>query len=200
MCSVCKKTEGKKADHKYGEWEIDAEATVSESGKMVRSCTVCGDTDSKEYRLNSYIQGNKFIFTPEEFRKLFFNNFVSLEYSRFGGAQVKAKDGQVMVAIIDSSYNNVGNVGFVVDGKSMRMATAKTESGFDGIIMIISEREEFVANAMLAVIMSCDPTISEYGAREVGKGVLSGKITRNGITYSFGVSGNYYTMAVIPAK
>lgn len=199
-CSVCGTTTGTKLEHTYTEWEIDIEATVSTPGKRVRYCSTCQSTDSESYQLKTFIEEKQFIFTPEEFRKRFFDTFVDLGYSKFGGAQVKEKEGQVMVSIIDSGYNNVGNIGFVADKNTWRMATSKTESGFDGIIMIISAHEEFIANAIIAVIMSTNPTITEYGAREVAKSVLTEETSWAGITYTFAVTGNYYTMTAIPTE
>lgn len=196
-CSRCGETEGEAMGHAYGEWGVGVEATALAEGKMVRSCDVCKKEDSKSYRLDTFIKDDQFIFTPEEFRKLFFDNFVSLEYSKFGGAQIKNKDGQVMVAIRDLAYNNVGNIGFVADKNSARMATVETQSGFDGIIMIISAPEEFVANAIIAVVMTCNPTITEYGAREVAKSVLSETTTYRGVSYTFAVTGDYYTMTAV---
>ena len=196
-CSVCGDTEGASLEHTFGDWEVDVEATPLVDGKMVRRCAVCQKTDSKSYELESYIQDNKFIFTPEEFRKLFFDNFEGLGYSKFGGAQLRSKDGQVIVAIVDNVLNNVGNVGFVVDKNTWKMASEKTDSGFDGIVMIISAPEQFIANAIISVIMTCNPTITEYGARDIAKNVLEETTTYKGVTYTFAVTGNYYTMTAV---
>ena len=199
-CSVCNETVGEALEHNYGEWEIELEATVSTDGVKVRYCENCSEKESKKYQLSSFVKNDKFIFTPEEFRKLFFDNFVELGYSRFGGAQIQEKDGQVMVAIRDSSYNNVGNIGFVVDGNTWQMASTKTESGFDGILMIISAEEEFVANAILCMVMSCDPTTTEAAAREIAKSILEEETEWGGINFTFAITGNYYTMTAVVAK
>ena len=199
-CSVCGATEGEKLEHTYGEWEVEVEATVSEPGKRVRYCSSCQSADSESYKLESYIKDSKFIFTVKEYRDRFFDIFVDLGYSKFGGAQVREKDGQFMVDIRDIGYNNVGNIGFVVDKNTWRMAASETESGFDGIIMIISAPEEFVANAIIAVIMSTNPTITEYGARQVAKNVLEEETTWEGISYTFAVTGDYYTMTAVPTE
>ena len=196
-CTACGTTEGEPLEHTWSEWEVDIEASASMDGKLTRCCDSCQKTESKLYQLDSFIKENKFIFTPSEFREIFFDNFVDLGYSKFGGAQIKTKDGQVMVAIRDISYSNVGNIGFVVNKNSWRMASEETESGFDGVIMIISATEEFVANAMITFIMSCDPTITEYGARKVAASVLEEKTTYNGVTYTLSVTGNYYTMIAV---
>ena len=199
-CSICNSTTGKALAHIYGDWEIDVVATVSKSGLKTRYCTSCQKSDRESYNLESYVEDSKFIFTPEEFRDRFFDIFVDLGYSKFGGAQTREKDGQVIVDIRDIGYNNVGNVGFVADKNTWRMATSKTQNGFDGILMIISAPEEFVANAIIAVIMSTNPTISEYGARQVAKSVLEDETTYDGIAYYFAVTGDYYTMTAVPVE
>ena len=168
-----------------------------ESGEKIRTCSVCGKTESETYDLDGYIQDNKFIFTPDEFGTLFFKNFESLGYSGFGGAGAKEKDGQIIVDIRDRTYRNVGNIGFVIDSDSWTMASEKTDSGFDGIIMIISASPEFVANAMISVIMSCNPTITEYGARKVSDALLTEQTTYKGVTYTFAITGDYYTMTAV---
>lgn len=196
-CSVCGETDGKALEHNYDDWIVEIEATISQPGKMIRHCTVCQRTDSKSYQLESYIVDNKFIFTPDEFQDRFFDIFQDFDYAKFGGAQVREKDGQVMVSIVDNGYNNVGNIGFVSDKNTMRMAASKTESNFDGVMMIISAPEEFVANAILAVIMSTNPTISEYGARQVAKSVLEEQTSYEGVTYTFSVIDNYYTLMAV---
>ena len=43
-CEICGKTEGKVADHKYGDWETVKEATTKEEGEQKKTCKVCGDT------------------------------------------------------------------------------------------------------------------------------------------------------------
>ncbi len=196
-CCVCGATEGTPLEHTFGEWEVNVEATPLTEGEKVRCCSVCQETDSKSYKMSSFVQNNKFIFTPEEFRKLFFDNFVSLGYSKFGGAQERNKDGQVVIAIIDNGYNDVGNIGFVVNKNTWEMASEKTESGFDGIVMIISAPEQFVANAIISVLMSCDPTVTEYSARELAKSVLVETTTFGDVTYSFKITGNYYMMTAV---
>ena len=43
-CEICGKTEGKVADHQYGDWETVKEATKKEEGEQKKTCKVCGDT------------------------------------------------------------------------------------------------------------------------------------------------------------
>lgn len=186
--------------HTYGEWKVKTKASVSESGKKIRYCKTCSKSETKSYQLDSYVQNNKFIFTPNEFRDLYFNNFVDLKYSGFGGASVRNNDGQIVVAIRDNVYNNVGNIGFVVDSNTWQMASSENENSFEGIAMIISAPEEFVANAIIALIKSCDPSISEYFARQVGMSVLEESTSYNGIDYTFKITGNYYTITAIPTN
>lgn len=201
-CSVCMAKDGSALGHAYSEWEIDVKATISSSGTKKRTCSTCQESESKSYKLDSYIENGKFIFTPEEYRDVFFDNFVDLDYSKFGGAQTKTKDGQVIVAIIDLAYNNVGNIGFVADKNTWKMASSETQSGFDGIVMMVSANTEFVANTMMAVTMTCDPTVSEFDAREICRNLTkegsTHKTTHNGIMYSFTISGNIYAMTAVP--
>ena len=86
---------------------------------------------------------------------------------------------------------------FVIDSDSWTMASEKTDSGFDGIIMIMSASPEFVANAMISVIMSCNPTITEYGAQKVSDALLTEQTTYKGVTYTFAITGDYYTMTAV---
>lgn len=194
-CRVCGKTAGEALGHSFGEWEIEREPTVSTSGMRTRSCNRCGEkVETEPYELDSFIQNSKFIFTPEEFRTLFFDHFVDLGYSRFGGASVKNKEGQVVVDIRDFSYNNVGNIGFVVNGDELLMASSESDNSFDGLIMMISAEDGFIASAMISMILSCDPSLSEFEARSIGSDVLSDNVTRNGIEYRFDLSGDLAMM------
>lgn len=197
-CSVCGETRGSSLGHTYSEWEIDEEATVSKSGTKVRHCTTCQDVDRESYELESYVVDDKFIFTPEEFRTRFFKSFEDLGYSKFGGAQTKEKDGQIIIDIRDNGYNNVGNIGFVSDKTTWKMATAETDADFDGLVMILSASEDFVANAMLAFIMGTNPVISEYGARQIAQNMLLEETSWAGITYTLSVTGNYYMVIAVP--
>lgn len=196
-CSICGETEGVSLEHTYGDWAIDVEATVSSSGKMVRRCSLCGRADSKSYNLSSFVKDKRFIFTPEEFRKIFFDNFVDLNYSKFGSAQIDNKDGQVIVAIRDNVYNNVGNVGFVVNSNTWEMASSSTESEFEGVVMIISANTEFVAKSMQCLIMSCDPTANANVAKEIATYVLEEAYEFGGITYSITATKDYYMMTAV---
>lgn len=188
------------SQHTYGEWKVKTKASVLESGKKIRYCKTCSKSEIKSYQLDSFVQNNKFIFTPNEFRDLYFDNFVDLKYSGFGGATVRNNEGQIVVDIRDNVYNNVGNIGFVVDSNTWQMASSETENNFEGIALIISAPEEFVANAIIALIKSCDPSISEYFARQVGMSVLEEKTSYNGIAYTFKITGNYYTITAIPTN
>ena len=196
-CSVCNQQDGYKLDHNYGEWQIEKDAAVLEKGKKIRSCSFCNDKESKSYDLSSYIKDKKFIFTPEEYRKLFFDNFVDLDYSKFGGARIETRDGQVMVSIVDNAYNDVGNIGFVANSDTWKMASSSTESGFEGAVMIVSASTEFVAKAMQCFVMSCDPTANANVAKEVAKCVLEGAFEFGGITYSITTTNDYYMMIAV---
>lgn len=196
-CSTCGETEGVSLEHTYSDWAVEVEATASISGKKVRRCSSCDKVDSESYSLSSFVKDKKFIFTPQEFRKIFFDNFVDLNYSKFGGAQIEAKDGQVVVAIRDNLYNNVGNVGFVVNSNTWKMASSFTESGFEGVVMIISADTAFVANSMQCLIMSCDPTANANVAKEVAKEVLKEAYEFGGITYSITATKDYYMMTAV---
>lgn len=196
-CSTCGETEGVSLEHTYSDWAVEVKASVSSSGKMVRRCSTCNRADSKSYDLSSYVKDKRFIFTPQEFRKIFFDNFVDLNYSKFGGAQIEAKGGQVVVAIRDNLYNNVGNVGFVVKSNTWKMASSFTESGFEGVVMIISADTAFVANSMQCLIMSCDPTVNENVAKEIAKEVLNEAYEFGGITYSITATKDYYMMTAV---
>lgn len=199
-CSLCKGTEGNSLGHSYSEWEIKVKASVSSDGSRIRHCSVCQNSESESYQLSSYVQNQKFIFTPKEYRQLFFDNFVELGYSKFGGAQVKTNKDQVVVSIVDSSYNNVGNIGFVVNGSTLKMATSSTQSGFDGVVMLISANTEFVANAMQCLIMSCDPTVSAGISKIVASSAIKEKYEFGGITYSFAITDDYYMMTAVVSK
>ena len=197
-CSACGTTVGSTLEHSFGDWQTETEATVLEDGKRVRYCESCGKSDEEAYQMDSYIQDGKFVFTPKEFGKLFFKHYNDLGYAKFGGTRIEEKEGQVIVDIRDVTYSNVGNIGFVVDSSTWTMASSDTDSGFEGIIMIISANEEFVANAMISVIMSCNPTITEYGARKVAdSALLEEQATYKGVTYTFAITGNYYTMTAV---
>lgn len=41
----------------------------------------------------SHIKDGKFLFTPEEYGDMFFDNFIALDYSQFGGAMHDTKEG-----------------------------------------------------------------------------------------------------------
>ena len=196
-CTTCSLSEGSALGHSYGEWAVTIKATPLKKGEMARKCRTCSKLDSKYYELDSFIVDNKFIFTPEEFKQLLYKNFISLGHSGFGGVRFNNKDGQLLVDIRNSSYRNIGNIGFVADKNTWRMATATTESGFDGILMIISAPEDFVANAVLSVIMTCDPSLSESSARKLGKKVIYEETTLNNITYTLTISGDYYLMTAV---
>jgi AraC-like DNA-binding protein len=76
-CEICGKTEGKVADHQYGDWETVKEATTKEEGEQKKTCKVCGDTVT-EAALKSgfsdysnYIQlfKKQFGMTPLQYKK-----------------------------------------------------------------------------------------------------------------------------------
>ena len=196
-CTVCKMLEGKPLDHTFGEWQVETQATVLDVGNKARYCNVCNNKESKQYQLSSYISNKRFIFTPKEYRKVFFDNFIELEYSKFGGAQIRTNDGQVVVSIIDNVYNNVGNIGFVVNADMLKMASSASERDFEGVVMMISAKTEFVANAIMCFIMSCDPTVNKNIAKEVATYILEGDFEFGGIKYSLTVSGNYYMLIAV---
>ena len=52
-------------------------------------------------------------------------------------------------------------------------------------------------SGMIRVIMSCNPTITEYGAWKVAGAMLTEQTTCKGVTYTFAITGDHYTMTAV---
>lgn len=199
ICDICKEEYGETLEHTFSEWEIKTKASVSAIGTLIQYCTECDYSNTKSYQLDSYIENNKFIFTVDEFRNMFYNNFDNLS-SDFGGALNRTKEGQAVIDIRDVSYANVGNIGFVVDKNTWTMASDKTDACFDGMIMMVNRDAEFVANAMISFVKACYPSITEYEARTVCRDLTSGATTHDGVYFTLNITGNTYMITAVVSE
>lgn len=67
-CSVCGETKGTALGHKAGAWETEIEPTLSESGKKILHCRMCGEELESE-PVDKYLEADAtgFNFTADEF-------------------------------------------------------------------------------------------------------------------------------------
>lgn len=198
-CTECGQTEGAALGHSAGEWEKEPVDAINATQDTVKRCTRCQSIiDSKSEKVTSFVNGNKFIFTPNEFVKRFDASLDSIGY--LTAAIGTSSDGLLGIIIESSSGSRVGTGIFSSTGDDTLRSTDKYSSSVIGNIVIMADGTDEAAELMISLMMACDPTLDIEGAKSLCRKMLegaksvSGSTTHNGITYSMLGSGSTYAI------
>lgn len=196
-CTDCGQTEGVALGHSVGEWEKEPIDAINATQDTVKRCTRCQSIiDSKSEKVTSFVNGNKFIFTPNELVDRLDASLDSVGY--LTAAIGTSSDGLLGIIIESSSGSRVGTGIFSSTGDDTLRSTDKYSSSVIGNIVILADGTDETAELMLSLMMACDPTLDLEGAKSLcrkmleGEKSVSGQTTHNGITYTmYGAESSY---------
>lgn len=184
-CSVCSKTEGVALEHQEGDWEVVESNMVAATEVLKKYCIVCNEQlDRKERDMDSVHDTYHFLFTPKEFTDRLSDKLQSYTECNLIACTGSSED-EFACGIVDAdTYEKAGIFLFVGDGNSIT-TNQKHEVCFDGALGSVQGADN-IAAVILALVETCDPSLSFSEAKDLGSEIISGnEITRNGITYIF---------------
>lgn len=177
-----------------GGWEVVNEAGVLEQGLRIKRCTQCGEILFEEpYMLDSYIRDGFFIFDVNEFSELMNIGLKMLDENCSASSVTSdvlftSTGRKLSLCALYESGESFGSVVFLSEDYS---------DGFDNkdlrraLSIIDSDEPEHMAWTIMAMIMSCDPSLSLEETKELSNALLSqllskgsSSFTRNGLTYT----------------
>ena len=185
-CSLCGETQGHALEHSPGNKVTSSTDMVKATVTTQKTCSVCGEAvDSQTVSLKKLHDGEQFLTTPKEFSERMGNKLKEIQ-----GCELKTRVGEV---------NGKFAFGVLLDGKKVG-AFMFTNS--DGDALVSTEKKnvacfgkilgtvdmDYIAEVILALIETCDPSLSFSAVKAVGTDLLEDKtVTKNGITYVFTV-------------
>lgn len=205
-CSRCSETEGFSIGHMPMDWVDEGIDYVSGTTRRACYCERCGEQlgyDETPFT-SSYMEGGVFLFSPYDFSRCMDEHIASYDSSL--GAAAGELNGNVAVAITENG-SQIAGVMFL-DSSEELLGSIKEyrERSFSKIVLMLTSDfdAEAMGNMLLAVIQSCDPTLSDSEVRDAAltctsSGSLVGTVDLNGIHYALGVIDGSWMITATPA-
>lgn len=216
-CTLCSKTEGSAEEHVAGDWSVTVEPVEGNSGERAQLCNNCGTALATEvYTLDSVMEGDTFTLTPEEMAARMDNILKTMRPNLSSKLEPNSKE----ELTIYNDWKEAGAVSFI------SLQTAK-EKGITALTDTFQRVEvQFVVNTtqvtndelqvpvfdlqmdtVYALIMACDPQMSQADARAMVQDFLDSKemytfVTKGDLEYYFfmgSLGQTYFAMAVSKA-
>ena len=191
MCKYCGKTTGVIKGHEEGNWVITKEASYSEYGEEVCCCIECDEVlEIKYFDLSTYIEDDKFIFTPNEFTDKL--NYYLYDAEGSYGAYIGVREEDNVVA--SCIYRNAEDSGVCqisfIDGEDYFTGEAgREESGADTIAVFFNKSCDNVELELLlpSIVQSLNPYQSVADVIDICDSIIEeaeyGGVVDNGIMY-----------------
>lgn len=181
-CTLCGLTEGEALGHTPGDWKLSGTNFVSATVTSKKYCSVCEDeVDRQTVSLKALHDGEKFLMSPKDFVER-----LQDKLNGISGNNVNVITGSIddnsLVCGFSVDNKKVGAFLFI-DGENTITTSQKYDSCFNKLLGTVDDADNFT-RVLLALIETCDPTLSFYEAKDIGEDVLvNGEVTKNGITY-----------------
>ena len=197
-CSVCAATEGETLSHTVGEWETASSDAVKATEVKVKKCTVCNrEIERKDEILTKLHDENLFLMSPSAFAercKLFLRqlgeNDATVKITEISGA---------LAVKVEKGYLFGGAVFFNHGGEGID-PSQNDDVCYDGVeLLFYRDDMSLSTNLMIALVMTCDPSVTETEARSLVSSLLDdtyNHISKNGLAYEYMYSTNSSYLAV----
>ena len=198
-CSICGATDGKALGHQDGEWVAESTDLIAATITSKKYCTVCGkEIDSQTTSMDTLCESGHFLLSPFEFIKRLDEKLASIDNVNLDAYSGSSVDGSYACGVY-SGDDRVGVILFAAPDKdpaTITNADKFTESCFASLLGTIDNSRQFAAT-LLAIVLTCDPSLSFSEAKEVTLSALNdGSVTKNGITYITEFSNNNKIFAI----
>ena len=182
MCSVCSATEGDALGHVPENWKTTGVNYVTATVSSKKYCSVCAEAvDSQKVTLKSLHDDEKLLISPNDFvtrlsNKL--NNLSGNDIEAFGGT---IDDDFACGLMCDGE--KIGVLMFA-DGEDSVTNSEKNSSCIKSILGTAGPSDNYT-KVWLALIETCDPSLTFEECKDIAKETLLSEVTRNGLIYSF---------------
>ena len=198
-CSICGATDGKALGHQDGEWVAESTDLIAATITSKKYCTVCGkETDSQTTSMDTLCESGHFLLSPFEFIKRLDEKLASIDNVNLDAYSGSSVDDSYACGVY-SGDERVGVILFAAPDKDPATITTTdkfTESCFASLLGTIDNSRQFAAT-LLAIVLTCDPSLSFSEAKEVTLSALNdGSVAKNGITYITEFSNNNKIFAI----
>lgn len=173
ICTVCGETDGEATGHISGNWvekDIDFDKAVRTNEKK---CTVCGKTmETDTIRMDKLYDGRLFLFTAEEFTsrlKTVFDDLGDIEYKT---TYVKDLSGMGPACIISNKAENIAAISMLNKYSSTGAATHGASNITGMFCYFYSDSDQLTAEAMMAIVLACDPCMDLDDGRECCSSII----------------------------
>ncbi len=180
-CSVCNGTEGEALGHTAGEKQIEADIEAMTATETV-NCDVCGEQISSEnIILTSFIAGDQFIFTPDQYTQLL---------------QAAVAEEEACTAETVVNNYSMGTVLFVgetpiavvtyVNGNNSHLTDPDSTDVAGIVVSYYTTDDTALAYAMINIVRALDPALDIESAGEVVTNIIANSpyiYDCNGIVY-----------------
>lgn len=179
-CSDCGETEGEALGHTPGEW---AKEDIDYSVAMyyyVKRCTVCDEVIDNHLEIfDSLKKYGHFLFTPHEFASILQSAYTELDCSMT--TKFTVLDDNTMACGIIYKGDAIAAIMFNNDMEEMNGDDIESRDLSSMKVYYNTEDASVVVDAMLGIMLACDPKLGQVDAIKVAEQVVDASL-----------SGDYY--------
>lgn len=189
-CLTCGETVGEALGHTPGTEQIFSDV-VKGYYQVTYYCTTCNtELESTEYDYTTFISGETFLFTPEEFSERLENGMQSI-YGCYLTTELRYIEDELYIIVLDTGSNLVYLGQFHGVGED-NILYRKDSTGASQLTGLFSD-DDSVSEVLLGIIQALDPSLSFDEAKELALSVTAASrkdnfYSKNGILYKL-----YYT-------
>ena len=195
-CKVCNMNVGVPLGHDEGEWKTGTVDYILGVVNKEKKCKICGTlTDQGSSELKSLCWGGKFMISPALFPLRVKHIFSEIGYSATM-TEGRLNDGSLIYGI-NKNGELVAAISFTDDGNFIYESDKYSNDMSAIITYFYTDDTAEVVPIMVSMIMSCDPTLDESTARNLGKTIVNTALTgepvkHNDVKYALSIIRNRY--------
>lgn len=194
-CRMCGDTKGEPLAHTPGSEETENNY-VTATATITKKCTECGETvETREQEITKLYNSAGFCFTPMTFTERFGAMLDSIEGNTLTATCVS--EGSLVICSIRRGGNEVGYIGFFINDDEALSNGDENEMGIRTIFLTTTNggtADDFTY-MYIALLLSCDPTITVTQASENVRNIFDSGASKNGIDYFGMLSDGDYCMS-----
>lgn len=201
-CTLCGETDGEAAGHISGNW-VEADTDFNNAVKTSeKRCTVCDEAlETNTIQMDKLYEGKLFLFTAEEFANRLnavLDNLGDIEYKT---KYVKDMSGMGPACIISNKTENIAAISMLNKYSSTGAATHGVRNITGMFCYFYSDSDQLTAEAMLAIVLACDPSMNLDDGRKCCSSIIENGSTGtsyriDGLSYFLTQAGEDWILGV----
>ena len=203
-CVLCREIDGEPLGHIAGEWEIDESSRKVSSGTVwvKQYCQVCDETVDQKLKSFSLIDGDHFLFTPNEFvdRMKSLNNI--LDFSSSDPVLAITPEGEMGISLCKGDAIGL----FLSEEFGWMSGELSDTSGICTIYTTFFTQDmDEIVEIVVAMILACDNSLEVSDAVNVARSTVLSMINNepyyhNELGYVFGEENGQYKLVISIAQ